>query len=320
LKREEEEKMKHREEKKVANNNNLGKTIFESIVPATPKLKVINICETITKEYADIIVGELMLPQTSLLNVCVKCRREDGCNQNYFNNEDYKDEKNSDEHSFSHDISPSFSHDISPSFSHDISPSFSHDISPLCLRPGGYGGAQRPHILLNIHCNGGSIHETFRIIDAIRSAKRYTIVITVINSIAFSTAAMIFASGSNGYRFVSPNAQMMIHQPRVIDHHLSNYNDNSREKRRIKISTKHLNDTQEQIIDIIVGALENEPREVIESFLENVEKNKHCEWFLKAKEMIAYGLANHIGVPDVVHQFEYRPLLVLDNGIIKPLF
>jgi hypothetical protein len=191
-------------------------------------------------------------------------------------------------------------------------------------------------------------------VDAIKRAKRYCIVGTIINSIAFSTAGMIFASGSDGFRFVSSNAHMMIHQPRVVNSNNNNNNNNnshygyhedSRELKRATFTTssfsyshpgssslgsnnsnndnitaptsQHLEEMQEQIIDTILHALSNKPKQVVAHFSKDVEKHKDDihGWFINADLMLQYGLADFIDVPDIVHKYEYRPVLQLSNGI-----
>lgn len=77
---------------------------------------------------------------------------------------------------------------------------------------------KKKYIFIYIHCVGGSIYEGFRIINAIERAKRYCIVATVVDSIAFSTAVAIFCAGNDGFRFVSPYAQVMLHDPRCRPH------------------------------------------------------------------------------------------------------
>jgi hypothetical protein len=75
----------------------------------------------------------------------------------------------------------------------------------------------RPKVLvLRIHCNGGSIYEALRVIDTLERVKAQGIIVaTVVQVIAFSVAVPIYCVGTDGFRFASPHAYMMIHRPQL---------------------------------------------------------------------------------------------------------
>jgi hypothetical protein len=115
---------------------------------------------------------------------------------------------------------PAFSPDFSGFTSHHTSMSLPHSAYPTWQTSGGRGAggqhAPRKTIIIEIHSVGGSIHEGFRIVNAIEMAKRHCIVVTVINACAFSIAALIFCAGTNGYRCVSSSSsRMLVHRPRM---------------------------------------------------------------------------------------------------------
>lgn len=151
-------------------------------------------------------------------------------------------------------------------------------------------------IFINIHSNGGSVYEGFRIISAIERAKNYCIIGTIIDVIAFSTAVLIFCCGDDGYRFVSPFTQVMIHNPVTKSH--KDYHHAHEESVTIS-GIGHLECVREQMNKIILAPLvENE--ELHTEFATYLEEFKNRNWFLTAEEMIYYGLANHMFVPDLI--------------------
>lgn len=172
------------------------------------------------------------------------------------------------------------------------------------------GSTGTRYIFLNIHSPGGSWYEACRIIDAIQCAKRHVVVGTIINTIAFSVAVAIFCSGSDGFRFVSPFAEVMIHAPRPKTSPSS----------RLEIYESddvHLKRVQEKIEKIILSALDNNPNEEYSKILkQDLVKNRSINWFLDAQDMLDYGITDFIGVPDFLHHVTYQPMLILNNTTI----
>lgn len=196
------------------------------------------------------------------------------------------------------------------------------------------------YIFIYIHCIGGSIYESFRIINAIERAKRYCVVGTIIDSVAFSAAVPIFCAGDDGFRFVSPYAQVMIHQPKEELHSpihplvrrscLSSYSSpyhpmypSSQETKTDERAENHLQcprhvkRVHKQVIGAILNALKNKEKIHTKIFLHDLERNKDRDWFLEAKDMLKYGLADYASVPDFVHHVEYHPALILDGMKIE---
>jgi ATP-dependent Clp protease protease subunit len=162
------------------------------------------------------------------------------------------------------------------------------------------------YIFIKIHSRGGSVYETSKIITAIENAKRYCVVGTIIDSIAFSMAFPIFCTGHDGFRFISPYSQAMIHQPVPKAHGDDSHSDDHVEK-------EHLKKIQDKIVTIILGALKNKDKIYSEILMHDLDLNKDHDWFLDAEDMIAYGIADTMSVPDFIHHVEYRPMLILND-------
>lgn len=70
----------------------------------------------------------------------------------------------------------------------------------------------QPVIPLIIDSNGGDANAMLAIIDIIDQAKEHCLVATIIDGKAYSAGAILAAHGSEGYRFIGPNATIMVHQ------------------------------------------------------------------------------------------------------------
>lgn len=198
--------------------------------------------------------------------------------------------------------------------------------------------SENPIIFITIDSNGGSIYESLPILEAMRRAKACgCIVITVINAIAFSCAFAIFASGSDGYRFVNFQAKMLVHQPAskvpkehklpdsnhsysyeyspfhpVPPHSHGNSNSNDSGNDSGSEDQKHLDHLQEEVLAALIGAIPSD--ELKTEFLDNAAENSHKNWYLYAQDALYYGIANHATVPDFVHHVTYTPMLHLGGG------
>lgn len=206
-------------------------------------------------------------------------------------------------------------------------------------------------IFIFLHSNGGSVYEMSRIVEAINRAKRYNIVATVVDSIAFSAAAPIFCCGDDGFRFVAENAHIMIHHAilretsggggaggggrgsstdtlisaaTAVAHAASSSADSQCVAPSLSLSSapsaadlQHLQDMQKRLEKLITAIYTKNKSAMFTKFMNDLEKHRHVDWFLSAKELVRYGIANYIGVPDFVHDFTYTPKLLLKGK--KPI-
>ena len=276
---------------------------------------------------------------------------------------------------------------------------------------------QPPHlVVLYLHCNGGSVYETLRVIGALERLKRYAILATVIDTVAFSVAVPLFCMGDEGYRFASPHAQVMIHHPvlrgsvvpnhtrrsdccrhddnndssqdinsnyhhaRWIHHgakqlpyrtegrgqdspviftshcgshnnsssnsnchnggctstiaqdthhkeqtrdeqrHCHNNSNNNSNSSNSNASSyyglsyrRHLATVQAKLIGLMLAPLQSGQNGLMKKqrFFHALCVHRHEDWFLTAKDLVDYGLANHAQVPELRHHVEYHTTLVV---------
>jgi ATP-dependent Clp protease protease subunit len=111
-------------------------------------------------------------------------------------------------------------------------------------------------------------------------------VATIIEGKAMSCGAILFSFGTQGYRFMDPDATLMIHDVSSMD--------------------------MGKVEELKAGALEADRLNTIvyhmmaqncgkkdDYFLKIVDKKKHADWFLNAAETKKHGLANHLRIPKI---------------------
>ncbi|OUN83763.1 ATP-dependent Clp protease proteolytic subunit [Gemmiger sp. An50] len=81
----------------------------------------------------------------------------------------------------------------------------------ICLQLEYLDGIGSEDILLYINSPGGSVAAGLSIVDAIRRCR--CDVVTIATGIAASMGAFILSCGTKGKRYVTPLAEVMIHQP-----------------------------------------------------------------------------------------------------------
>lgn len=222
-------------------------------------------------------------------------------------------------------INETITKEFSQKIAHQINEAANPAVSNLVMEKFGHSnsssGSTNPIIFITIDSNGGSIYESLPILEAMRRAKAAgCIVITVINAIAFSCAFAIFASGANGYRFVNPQAKMLVHQPtpktsgvsKKLGHGYSPFHPVPRHSHENDEDQKHLDHLQQEVLAALIGAIPSD--ELKAEFLDNAAANSHKNWYLYAKDALYYGIADLAIVPDFVHHVTYTPMLHLGGG------
>jgi ATP-dependent Clp protease protease subunit len=132
-----------------------------------------------------------------------------------------------------------------------------------------------PITIIFVDCPGGSVTAGWAIYDAIQNVACE--VSTVCMGMCASMGAFLLASGTKGKRIVTPNSEVMIHQPSagtqgmVTDMEI-NIEHFQRVKRRINATlAKHTGKSEKQI-----------------------KKDSERDHWMSAEEAVAYGLADEI--------------------------
>jgi len=140
----------------------------------------------------------------------------------------------------------------------------------------------QPVIPIQIDSYGGAVYSLKGMISVIEQSP--VPVATICTTKAMSAGAVLFSFGTEGYRFIHPDATLMIHDAswwsdgkvediKVDAQHLDNEN-----KKMFRRMAKHLGHPQDYILDLI-------------------KEHSHVDWFLTAKEAKRHRIANHLRVP-----------------------
>jgi ATP-dependent Clp protease, protease subunit len=151
----------------------------------------------------------------------------------------------------------------------------------------------QPVIPVIIDSYGGSVYGCRGMVDVIERARLP--VATIVRTKAMSAGAILFAFGTEGYRYMSPDATIMIHD--IADTMDGKIED-------IKSDVKHLEYLNQTMYKKMAKHL-GHPEDFI---LNMLRKNRHLDMYLTAKEAKKLKLANHLTVPtlDVTVSVTYK--------------
>lgn len=141
----------------------------------------------------------------------------------------------------------------------------------------------QPIIPVVIDSFGGDIYSLLSMIDTMKSAK--VPVATIIQGKAMSCGAVLFTCGADGYRFMAPNATLMIHDVASWE--------GSKKAEEVMADAKEtarLNKKIYQIMDHNCGQKKG-------FFWDLVQKKSRADWYITPREAVRLGLANHIKIP-----------------------
>ena len=133
-------------------------------------------------------------------------------------------------------------------------------------------------INLYISSGGGSISSGLAIYDVMQYIK--SDVSTICIGMAASMAAVLLAAGTKGKRYCLTNAEVMIHEPRIMGNGLSG------QAIDIDIYTKNLLKTKERMNKILAKHTGKT--------IQEIEKDTERDNYMNAEEAVAYGIVDEI--------------------------
>ena len=131
---------------------------------------------------------------------------------------------------------------------------------------------------------GGQVYSLMSMISAIKHSELP--IATIVEGKAMSCGAILLSFGSDGYRFVDKDATVMIHD--VSSGQLGKVEE-------VVASAKET----ERLNEVVYKMMAQNCGKKDDYFLKLVDKKKHADWFLDAKECVKHDLANHIRVPKI---------------------
>ena len=142
----------------------------------------------------------------------------------------------------------------------------------------------QPVIPIIIDSYGGQVYSLMSMIWNIKSSR--TAVATIVEGKAMSCGAILFSFGTQGYRFMDPDATIMIHD--VSSGAIGKIED-------IKADSKEAERLNQKVYRMMAANCGKEP----EYFLNIIHEKSHADWYLDANEALSHGLANHVRLPDM---------------------
>ncbi len=140
----------------------------------------------------------------------------------------------------------------------------------------------QPIIPVVIDSYGGQVYSLMSMISAIKHSELP--VATIVEGKAMSCGAVLFSFGAEGYRFMDPNATVMIHDVSSMD---------MGKVEELKASAQEA----DRLNTIIYTMMAQNCGKKDDYFMKIVDKKKHADWFLDAAEAKKHGMANHLRVP-----------------------
>tara|TARA_R110001583_G_scaffold7985_18_gene39019 strand:+ start:7989 stop:8591 length:603 start_codon:yes stop_codon:yes gene_type:complete len=131
---------------------------------------------------------------------------------------------------------------------------------------------------------GGQVYSLMAMISAIKHAE--IPVATIVEGKAMSCGAILFSFGEEGRRFMDPDATLMIHDVSSMD---------MGKVEELKAGAQEADRLNAKVYTMMAQNCGKKD----DYFLKIVDRKKHADWFLDAKEAKKHSLANHIRVPAI---------------------
>jgi ATP-dependent Clp endopeptidase proteolytic subunit ClpP len=167
----------------------------------------------------------------------------------------------------------------------------------------------QPLIPILIDSDGGEIYALLSMLDAIESVRPRFNIATIATGRAMSCGSVLLSAGDEGYRFVAPNATIMIHDGWDVAH------GKTAEVESKAAECRRVSDLTDTYMDRACGKADG-------YFKKLVHDHDHSEVFLTPRQCIKHWLANHIGLPVMtVHvgvQYGFDIPKIAPRGKVKP--
>ena len=140
----------------------------------------------------------------------------------------------------------------------------------------------QPVVPVVIDSYGGQVYSLLSMVADIRHSR--IPVATIVQGKAMSCGALLFSFGTEGYRYMDPDATLMIHD-------VSSMNWGKVEEVKASADeTERLNKKVYRMMAKNCGQKRN-------YFLDLIHEKGHADWFLEASEVKDHNLANHLKIP-----------------------
>lgn len=155
------------------------------------------------------------------------------------------------------------------------------DFSTLMMKAQNTG---QPVVPVIIDSYGGQVYSLMSMISDIKHSR--IPVATIVQGKAMSCGAILFSFGTEGYRYMDPDATVMIHDVSSMEWG---------KIEEIKASAEEADRLNQKVYRMMAKNCDQHE----EYFLDIVHEKGHADWFLEADEAKKHNLANHLHVPEL---------------------
>jgi len=142
----------------------------------------------------------------------------------------------------------------------------------------------QPVVPVIIDSYGGQVYSLMSMISDIKHSK--IPVATIVQGKAMSCGAILFSFGTEGYRYMDPDATIMIHDVSSME---------IGKVEEIKASAEETERLNQKIYSMMAENCGHHK----DYFLDIVHEKSHADWFLEGGECKKYNLANHLHIPEL---------------------
>jgi len=142
----------------------------------------------------------------------------------------------------------------------------------------------QPIVPVVIDSYGGQVYSLMSMISDIKYSK--IPVATITQGKAMSCGAILFSFGTEGYRYMDPDATLMIHDVSSMGW------GKVEEIKADAVEVERLNQKVYRMMATNCGQPED-------YFLNNLRYKSRADWFLEAKECKKHNMANHLHIPEL---------------------
>lgn len=144
--------------------------------------------------------------------------------------------------------------------------------------------SRQPIIPIVIDSYGGDVYALLSMIDILKSA--HLPIATIVEGKAMSCGAILFTCGTEGHRYIGPNATLMLHDVSATDVP-------SEKIEEMKASTKEMDRLNRKLWRMVAKNIGKPLKEVVEI----VQGKGRADWYLTPAEALRLNIANRIGIP-----------------------
>ncbi len=151
----------------------------------------------------------------------------------------------------------------------------------------------QPVVPVIIDSYGGQVYALMAMIGNIKSSR--VPVATIVQGKAMSCGAILLSCGTQGYRFMDPDATLMIH-----DVSAGSFG----KIEEIKSDAKELERLNKKAYEMMAANCGKSPN----YFLDLIHEKSHADWFLDVDEAMQHGLVNHKRIPEmkIIADIKYK--------------